>query len=405
MLIYLEIQKVFFTFSERLHWVTEASWTVARPDKCLDFISVLDPTSTFRWAAVHWATKTLLREVCGGEGTHWIHFHMKVFAVKRAAARPRQVHVLFFQRDDQNQSQDKQSALWELSRAVPGILGRGNYLPGCFALYLCTASRKYSLSLGVCGKRKKGWCHPLPDGSVRKEKNRKRAPGFLHNSHILSVSHIFLRCPHCQRERVKTHTCSLLLILHTDLRLLDTISEDVEENKKHAKHPVIINLWRGKHLSLSACQTSVLSHIKSHYLSRTISKTVLQTQFMTKMIFNPKEQDIQISMSGTCQHYQHGSNPSAQAVKIMFFSQLTKTKMATTKIQTEGFKTAKHKLINDVTDEVYVHYLYSLCHCEVHSCGFEINISTISLMDGSPEHLVQTLTISAGWTVITLVPS
>lgn len=103
----------------------------------------------------------------------------------------------FFHKDDWAQSQDKQTSLWERSWSRWGILGRGNssFLPPllsfydhCVSLYLFKACRKYPLTLGVSGKRKRA--DVTSTQGQRRQGNR--APWFLHNSHNFEVCHILL---------------------------------------------------------------------------------------------------------------------------------------------------------------------------------------------------------------------
>lgn len=86
------------------------------------------------------------------------------------------------------EGQDKQTAWWELS-----CTGRGNLCtlsdPG---FSICPRPRGNIPSLwGFVGRGRKADVIRFQMAASRKEKNRKQAPGFGHNSHFLQVSHRF----------------------------------------------------------------------------------------------------------------------------------------------------------------------------------------------------------------------
>lgn len=171
--------------SERLPRVTEARGTVARPDVMLGLwlpirtwtCLSLDLRSTFRSATVQRATQTLFSFIipefitspyCTWTGKYdemkeHAAFILRWKTLWSSESRTRDKCMSCFStRMTTAESQDKQTALWELSCAVQGILGRGSYLfnlslsDHCFSLYLSKASRKYSLSLwGFLGRGKR----------------------------------------------------------------------------------------------------------------------------------------------------------------------------------------------------------------------------------------------------------
>ncbi len=158
--------------------------------------SVLNPDQPFT------ATKTLFCFIKSPDSMRRENYEMNkhagfVFGSKTSgwseSHTRRQVHVLFFQQDDQSQESRQ-------TNSVMGTEPRCTRNSGKRKLSLLTSLSLWSLLLplsvqgleeilflslwGFLG-RGKSWCHPLPDGSIKKEKKRKRAPWFLHNSHIL----------------------------------------------------------------------------------------------------------------------------------------------------------------------------------------------------------------------------